>query len=134
MPSVVQLVLDGFLDPPHPDAFVGLVGAASVQHGHLVAAGVVQGDQLPSPVEYRAARTAWFGRGAVVDPGAVMVEHQVVLDGEHRQHAAAGMSHDERPRRWAAVQRRKLAGRRTRAHSRRCGLQAHDRRVELITR
>jgi hypothetical protein len=51
----LQIVLYGFLDPPHPYPLVGLVGAASVQHRHLVAAGMMQGDQLPPPVEDRAA-------------------------------------------------------------------------------
>ena len=61
--SRLQVFLGGFLDPPYPDPLVGLVGAASVQHRHLVAAGMVQGDQLPPPVEDRAARVAWLGRG-----------------------------------------------------------------------
>jgi hypothetical protein len=61
--SRLQVFLDGFLDPPYPDSLVGLVGAASVQHPHLIASGMMQGDQLPPPVEDRAARVAWLGRG-----------------------------------------------------------------------
>ena len=62
----------------------GISSTRTVEAGRRKTTGVVQSDQLPLPVEYRATGTARLRRRSVMQPGIVMVEHQVVLKRELR--------------------------------------------------
>src|ERR1700730_9664628 len=82
-------------DALDPDAFVGGIGAGlAVEAGHLEAAGVMEADEVLLLMEDRAAGAAALGRRAIVEQAlAVLVEQQVVVQGE-RERTAAGVADD----------------------------------------
>jgi len=68
----------GFANRADPDSFIRLVRSTLlVEFLHPLTAGVMQGNQLPLRVENRAAGTAAFGRGAIVNSRTLVVEQIV---------------------------------------------------------